>query len=303
MRIACSFFYWYPRTILKKGIFIILKPPNPAYLWDKNKVRYQLVQSDPATDAAYNWLFFPGGPGIDSSYFATLTPHLTLPGNTWYVDFPNNGSNLIEEMDIKNLDAWLDFFMPTIKNFANPIYVGHSFAAMLPLLYPELEEYLKGLVLFNSAPKVWLSASAEMGKKKGLPDLTDVLTAYMQNPSNDTFTAANKAFAHYYFTPDSFQEGLALLEKTPANPYGPHWWMPKVMQMNYSATWIPARVPTLIIGGSEDAVTPFSLFKEDKRFQRDNIQLAEVPGVAHFPWVGNMQQVQILIETFIKSLH
>lgn len=251
----------------------------------------------------YNWLFFPGGPGIDSSYFSTLTPTLQLPGNTWYIDFPNNGSNVTQESYEKNLDLWLTIFLPIIQRFDNPIYIGHSFAGMLPLLFPELENYLKGLVLISSAPTVWFAESAARGKALGLPDLSSIIEAYMQNPNVDTFNAANRAFAQYYFTLDCLADGLALLERTPANPYGPYWWMPKVQAMNYSAQWIPQNVPTMIIGGSKDAVTPFTLFTEDKRFQRQNIQLAEVPGVAHFPWLGKEKLVQALFTNFANQLN
>lgn len=285
-----------------KGIFMTNNQTSRKFLWDEKKVRYRLTESNPSVSRVYNWLFFPGGPGIDSSYFSTLTPKLNLPGNIWYIDFPNNGSNLIKNSDVQNFDAWLEEFVPIISRFSNPIYIGHSFAGMLPLLYPELENYLKGLVLITTAPKLWFAASAEMGKKLGLPDLTAVLEAYMHNPNTDTFTTASKAFAQYYFTQEFLKEGLALLENTAANPFGPYWWMRKVQATNYSAEWIPKKVPTMIIGGREDAVMPFSLFLEDKRFQRKNIQLAEVPDVAHFPWFGNMKMVQDLFTKFINQL-
>ena len=271
-------------------------------LWDENNVRYQLISTQGNCSKSFNWLFFPGGPGIDSSYFSTLTNHLTLPGNVWYIDFPNNGSNVIKEKDIQNFDAWLEMFMPIIAKFKNPIYVGHSFSAMLPLLYPELEEKLSGLVLLSSAPCLWFEASAQRAKQKGLPDVSGVLTEYMQNPNQETFWKANEAFAHYYFTPKFFQEGWALLEKTPVNPYGPFWWMPKVQTLNYSAKWIPQKVPTLIIGGAEDAVTPFSLFQHDERFHRSNIALHEISNVAHFPWMGALEEVKNLFSVFIRNV-
>lgn len=39
-----------------------------TYLYDDDAIRYKLVQTNPNT-INYNWLFVPGGPGADSSYF------------------------------------------------------------------------------------------------------------------------------------------------------------------------------------------------------------------------------------------
>jgi len=41
-----------------------------TYLYDANHVRYELYQTHEGKP--YNWLFFPGGPGADSSYLRSL---------------------------------------------------------------------------------------------------------------------------------------------------------------------------------------------------------------------------------------
>ena len=73
--------------------------------WDEHSIRYQLIQSIGSGGRFYNWLFFPGGPGADSSYLFDLVKELRLPGNTWLIDLPNNGSNIIS--DDYNFDQWL----------------------------------------------------------------------------------------------------------------------------------------------------------------------------------------------------
>jgi len=62
------------------------------YFYDGNSVRYQLVKTNPG-HIVYNWLFVPGGPGVDSNYFLTLIEELDVPGNFWLIDLPANGSN------------------------------------------------------------------------------------------------------------------------------------------------------------------------------------------------------------------
>ena len=81
------------------------------YFYDEHRTRYDLVNT--RSGAAYNWLFFPGGPGADSSYLSSLTDLLDLPGNVWLIDLPGNGSNFIsEEYDF---DQWMNLY-PRFQN-------------------------------------------------------------------------------------------------------------------------------------------------------------------------------------------
>ncbi len=55
------------------------------YLHDSNRVRYELYQTNEGKP--YNWLFFPGGPGADSSYLRSLVDELKLPGIAEFIGF------------------------------------------------------------------------------------------------------------------------------------------------------------------------------------------------------------------------
>lgn len=63
------------------------------YLFDDNLTRNQLVKSTPGK-SVYNWLFLPGGPGIDSNYLLHLINELDIEGNCWLIDFLFNGDNI-----------------------------------------------------------------------------------------------------------------------------------------------------------------------------------------------------------------
>ena len=69
----------------------------------------------------------------------------------------------------------------------------------------------------------------------------------------------------------------------------------KAIETNFSAKWIPKNVPTLIFGSKYDCICPFSLFENDKRFKRDNIELIYVENAGHFILIENPQ---IMINTF-----
>ncbi|WP_160264747.1 hypothetical protein [Legionella norrlandica] len=52
---------------------------QPRYFYDENQVRFNLRSNSGKENI--NWLFFPGGPGADSSYLLDLVNILNLPGN------------------------------------------------------------------------------------------------------------------------------------------------------------------------------------------------------------------------------
>ena len=48
------------------------------YFYNQNQVRFNLIST--AGNQSFNWLFFPGGPGADSSYFFDFENNLwTIP--------------------------------------------------------------------------------------------------------------------------------------------------------------------------------------------------------------------------------
>src|SRR5580700_272814 len=98
--------------------------------FDENFTKYTLVKSKPGK-IAYNWLFLPGGPGIDSDYLLPLINEIEVEGNCWVIDFLLNGSNLPDNTRLdpdKICRRWGDYFLAIINKFDNPVLVGHSFA-------------------------------------------------------------------------------------------------------------------------------------------------------------------------------
>lgn len=271
------------------------------YFWDKRGVRYQLTNTN--ADKPYNWLFFPGGPGVDSRYFLSLFSHVNLPGNVWLIDFPANGDNTFEGSLVYNFDNWFHHLLPVISQFKNPVYVGHSFGGMFPLLFPQLEEILTGFVILNSSPSLWLEEAANVATQKGLPLLIEPLEAFGKNPSDETFAQAIDACMPYYFPAETLARGHELLKEVPMNYRAALWWLNKAIELNFTATWVPNKINTLIIGGTEDCICPASLFEKDLRFVRDNILWKKIAGAGHMPWVENPIAVKTAFLELIARLN
>ena len=271
---------------------------NQNYFYDAHRVRYELYQANGGK--SYNWLFLPGGPGADSSYFKSLIDNLTLPGNVWLIDLPGNGSNT--SVGAVNFDMWMDIFPAIVQKFENPILVGHSFGGMFPLLFPELENSLKGFIILNSAPSLWLEEAVAYSKQFTLPDLSKEMQDFTERPSQETFEVALDACMPYYFPPVTLEIGRALLTEVPFQYLPAVWWQRKAIETNFSAKWVPLDVPTLIVGAKFDCICPVTLFQNDKRFDRPNIDFLVLEDAGHIPWIENLTAIKNAFDGFIVRL-
>ncbi len=274
-------------------------PKMANYLYDADQVRYELYQINPGK--SYNWLFFPGGPGADSCYLRSLVDELKLPGNVWLIDMPGNGSNHCKE-HTDDFDRWLDLFPQVVAKFENPIVVGHSFGGMLPLLYPDLENFLAGCVILNSSPCAWAEEAQAYAKQFQLPDLTQDMQAFVQNPNQETFHAALGACMPYYFPKATLEKGSKIFSQVPVHYRPAVWGQIKSAEGKLTARWVPQKVATLIIGSKYDCICPFTLFKRDERFHRPNIRLTFIEDAGHFPWIENPNFVRRAFDDFIRKI-
>ncbi|MCH9611435.1 MAG: hypothetical protein SP1CHLAM42_15260 [Chlamydiales bacterium] len=254
------------------------------------EVQYTQKSSNPGP----TWLFLPGGPGCHSSYFNSLVELLDLPGSVYLIDMPGNGTD--EEIDF---NCWFDLFLPMVKRFDNPILVGHSFGGMMPLLFPELEELLSGLVLLHSTPKLWQEAAAQKAEKLGVASNGPEMANFAQNPSQETFAAALDACMPFYFAPENIEKGRAFCKGFPFNYHAAIWGLAKMEEIQFDAKWIPSKVPTLIIGSEYDCICPFELY--DSRFDRGNIEKLYIKDAGHFGWLEKPDVYKEAFNSLLKK--
>ncbi len=267
---------------------------------DSNQTRYTLAAS--FEGKPFNWIFLPGGPGADASYFMGLINLLKLPGNSWLVDLPGNGDNIQEIPSDYDYDQWMELFVPTVKKFENTILVGQSFGGMFPLLFPDLEFYLKGFVILNSAPTLWLQEAVQYSKQFNLPDLSREMHEFTIHPNSTTFQTALMACLPYYFPAKTLEIGKKMLKNLPFQYQPAVWWQRKAIEINLNAKWIPQNVPTLIINSTHDCICPYTLFAKDRRFDRPNIEKKIIQEAGHMPWVEKPEEVKSAFHNFVERL-
>ena len=273
-----------------------------SFLYDENHTRFRLAKSV-AGSKVFNFLFLPGGPGVDSSCFDSLIKCMNAPGNYWLLDLAFNGTNEPDSVNSDNIcQKWDKFLVDAIKKFENPILIGHSFGGYLPLFCPDLEDILRGLIILNSVPTLHSELFAECAKGHDLPSLLEAQTKLIQHPSLEALKQLYELESYYFFSPKNRKQGFEqVIKKLEFCIPTEHWWYVKGPQHYSEIKWVPQVVPTLIVGGTDDLITPLEIFSNDLQFHRDNIEIISIECAGHFPWIEKPEVVNNVLKSFTNK--
>jgi pimeloyl-ACP methyl ester carboxylesterase len=267
--------------------------------WTQSRARLQLICS--SEEGNLNWLFLPGGPGLGSESLLPLLKILQLPGKLWLLDLAGDGSNTTSN-NSESFKSWPVALVEAAQSFDHVVFVAHSTGGMYVLSLPKLEKHLEGLVLLDSAPDTtWQSLFAETIKKQPISGLQAFREKYEKDPSNEALKALTLASAPYLFTKKGQASGIESLCSLPYN-YETCVWSEKHFDRTYQAKWVPKTIPTLILAGEMDLVTPLKLFQNDKRFSRENIIIKSIKAAGHFPWIENPAEVTEAFNIYANQL-
>ena len=123
----------------------------------------------------------------------------------------------------------------------------------------------------------------------------------MKKPSNYNMRLAMANFVEYYFTKFNREIGKEMLLKLEVNHLVYDWNAQHVFP-NYSASYVPT-IPTLIVAGEYDHITPLYNFTLDPRFKNlINTHIVTINNAGHFPWLEQPEQTKQAISTFLSGL-
>ena len=261
--------------------------------------RLNLVQEN--LNSYLNWIFVPGGPGLGSESLSNLTKGINLPGKIWHFDFPGDGSNLSSSTAQVSIQNWKRSLIEAVTTLKPAVLVAHSFGGMFVLSLPELEEKLRGLILFRASPdRRWEDEFNKYSMLNPIPGLTKLQTNFKKHPTNEGLKDLTTASSSYFFSSQSLEIGKAILDRLPFNAQT-FLLAQREFHPNYKAVWVPHALPTLILGGSEDRLTPLRIFEETKNFHRPNITIKSIEGGSHFPWLERKQIIMSLLQNFYED--
>lgn len=247
--------------------------------------------------SGYTWIFLPGGPGLGSEYLEPLCRQLNLPGTTLLVDFPKDGTNNEGKL---NFSFWKRGLLDLLSQYEAPILVTHSFSSMFALATPELEPYLKGLVLMNTTTKdSFFTHVSTMQEKYHLPDLVPPAAEYHLNPSNETYKQFWATYKHYCFTTEELALGEAMIPLFAFNNEAYHYAI-QHFYPDYKCAWYP-KLPTLTVASEMDFICPANTFTENKLFQQENYLHKVIDNAGHCPWLLRMNELQACFDEFISK--
>ena len=87
-------------------------------IFTKSHARLRFIKTN--TEADFNWIFLPGGPGLGSESLYPLTQILNLPGKMWHLDLPGDGSNRTSD-DAEYFSHWSQALIEAVDTFEKTI--------------------------------------------------------------------------------------------------------------------------------------------------------------------------------------
>ncbi|MFV1503021.1 alpha/beta fold hydrolase [Mycobacterium kansasii] len=232
-----------------------------------------------------NWLFLPGGPGIGSESLHELVDTVDVPGCSWMVDLPGDGSNVnAPGAPADPYDLWPQVLLEAAHAVAHPVFVGHSTGGEYLLSVPALDGCLAGLALVSTAPDAsWIPVFEHMTRNNRLPGVEYATTRYLSDPTDDHLRRVAVESAPWNFAAHTVARGTEILARLPYNARAAQW-SEANFDRGYRSAWWPSTLPTLIVSGSADRIVTQTLW-HDKRFHTPNTTWRVIAGAGHFPWI------------------
>lgn len=237
------------------------------------------------------WLFLPGGPGMGAQYLKGFAQLVHWDAPLYLVDLP---------YEQPNLEFYQQTLIDTSRSLGRCLWVGHSFGGMLLQTIPELQTWMAGLILANTAPdNQWFQTFAARASAQNLPNVSKLRKQLLDTPSDELYKSYMLNSIDYYFTPNGITEGLKLFHNCEFH-VKPYLWGIEYFHPTYQATYIP-QCPTLIIKSQADHMIPLNCF-DPKPYQSKPFSQVTIKAAGHFPWIEQPDDVASAIHQWVSSV-
>ncbi len=255
-------------------------------------------------------LFLHGGSGFDHTYFRPWLDTLSEQAQLIYYDqFGQGRSTRPASYDEITMTTWADEADALREALGHEriILFGHSFGGFLAQEYALRHgDHLDALILSNTSPALdYPDVMLANAQQRATPAQFAALVAALSSPipDDETFKTTFNAILPIYFNHYDPTVGTPLGETIQYSAGAFNQGMGKLVQMfNTLDRLAEITMPTLVIGGRYDWITPPAQASQRLAAGLPNAQLHIFEESGHFPFIEENAAYLALVRTWLAGL-
>lgn len=218
----------------------------------------QLMPRDDAMEQRPALLCLHGGPGFDHT---TLRPYFDRFADTHqviYLDHRGNGRSTGDFADM-HLDRWADDIADfcTALEIERPVVFGQSFGGMVAMHYAARHpDGPSKLILSSTAARMRYDVTLDIFERLGGAEARAVALRNWDDLSLEAFEAYEKVCLPLYNRKPDPQAAAAMQRAIKKRDVTVHFFKNELKGMDLRPELANITCPTLIMGGTEDPITP-----------------------------------------------
>lgn len=247
-----------------------------------------------------------GGPGFDHSRMRPDFDVFADIAQVIYIDHRGNGRSLPSDKRTWTLDQWGDDVkaLCDVLGIEKPIVFGQSFGGMVAQSYlTRYPGHAAGVVLSSTAARMDFAATYAFFERKGGAKTREIAERFWTQLGDQDFADYVKHCMPLYATrppadPDQAARSISNVEvlRHFSDING------EIKTMDFRPRLGAARCPVLVIGGTEDPITPPHLSEEiAAHLPRHLSELNIFPGTGHGPYRDEPAKVWPIFRKWIRK--
>ncbi len=249
-----------------------------------------------------------GGPGFDHARMRPDFDHFADVAQVLYIDHRGNGRSHPSDQRTWTLDQWGD----DVKTFCDvlgirkPIVFGQSFGGMVAQSYLTRHPgHAAGVVISSSAARMDFAATYAFFESRGGAQARSIAERFWSRLDDQDFADYMRVCMPLYATgppadPDQIHRSITNLQMMRhfSGTGG------EIHRMDFRAVLAKVACPVLVIGGSEDPITPPHLSTEIAALLPEGLaELALFDGCGHGPFRDAPERVWPLVRRWMATLN
>ncbi|HAH10921.1 MAG TPA: alpha/beta hydrolase [Alphaproteobacteria bacterium] len=248
-----------------------------------------------------------GGPGFDHARMRPDFDHFADVAQVVYLDHRGNGRSQPSDPQTWNLGTWGDDVWAFCEalGIEKPIVFGQSFGGFVAQSYlTRHPEHPAGVIISSSAARMDFPATYAFFERKGGPQAREVAERFWANLSDQDFADYMRVCMPLYAErkprdPDQGHRSITNLEvmRHFSRDGG------EIKRMDFRQALMRAQGPVLVLGGSQDPITPPHLSEEIAAHLPQSIATLRIfDGCGHGAYRDDPDRVWPVMRDWMASL-